>query len=500
MDLKELTGKIFMIGLPSSEINDPAKRVLEVVRPGSVILFGRNIKDREQVVAFIRGITDFLGYKPLIAIDQEGGIVTRLTKGFTVSPSAMALASTENPNNAYRAGIILGSEMKAVGIDWNLAPVVDFNNNSQNPGIGIRSFSRDKDTVIEYASKFTAGLRESGIITCLKHFPGIGRVVTDPHLDMPILNISRDEIYRTELAPFLAINSPSWMPTHIHVPAIQTSKEPITVSREVLTDMIRDELKYEGVLIADDLNMGGVSNFYPPEEIALKTLEAGMDMISFCDNTEKQIQVRKFLDGKIVENDKLAERISGAAGRIENLFRQRKKTEPPADIRLEFEDNRVEMDRISSESVRIRKNRSNLIPLNRVDNIFAVKAARLVLVEDTLQGIHMAVTRTGEFLKCPITVYSREISKEESASLLKTAAGKRNIIFTENAHLALSQVEFIEKLARLSDDLVLIALRNPYDADIRGIENAICSFGYSSSQQKEILQKLFIKSNTETVK
>ena len=498
MDLDELIGKIFMIGLQSAEIDDSAKRVLDIVRPGSVILFKRNIRNREQINEFIRSISDFLGYKPLIAIDQEGGIVTRLTDGFTVSPGAMALAMTGSPDNAYKAGKILGSEMRAVGIDWNLAPVVDINNNPGNPAIGVRSFSDNKDTVIKYASKFSAGLKDIGIITCLKHFPGNGRVITDPHIDMPILNISRDEIYKTELAPFLAINAPSWMPTHLYVPAIQTSKEPITVSSEILTDMIRSELGYEGVLIADDLNMEGVSNFYSPEELALKTLKGGMDMISFCDNMEKQIRVKKFLDKKITHSEELVERITQAAERIENLFIQRKNNQSSADTQPDFEENRVVMDKISSESVQILKNRNYLLPLERADNVFAAKVVRLILVEENLVRVPEVVTRTSELLNCPVTIYSRELLLEESASMLKRAAGKRNIIFTENAHLVPLQIEFIEKLTGVSESLVLIALRNPYDADIRGVESAICSFGYNSSQQKGILIKLLTNTVQET--
>ncbi len=498
MELNKLTGKVMMIGLPSTKIDDYSKRVLELVKPGSVILFSRNIIDREQITEFINSITSFLGYKPLIAIDQEGGIVTRLVKGFSVSPGAMAIVSTGSSENAYTTGRILGSEMKSAGIDWNLAPVVDINNNYNNPAIGIRSFSNNKNTVIEYATQFIKGLTEKGIITCLKHFPGNGRVSTDPHLDMPTLNISKEEIYKTELAPFIAINAPSWMPTHLYAPAIQTSKIPITVSKEILTDMIRTELKYEGVLIADDLNMGGVSNFYSPEDLAIKSLEAGMDMISFCDNIEKQISVKKSLNIKFKEDNIFHERIKEAENRIENLFKQRNNMQShPVNIQ-NFQNNKTAIDKISLQSVQILKNEDNLIPLNWTDNIFAVKAARLVLVEESKEGIQEVVTETSKYLNCSITIYNREISERESLLLLKKAKGKRNIIFTENAHLIPNQIKFIENLNSLSKDLIMIALRNPYDADINGIRNVICSFGYNTSQQTGILEKLLDKFTLET--
>jgi len=487
--MDELIGKLFMIGLPSYEVDDPTKTILESVKPGSIILFKRNIKNREQIAIFVESIAKFLGYKPLIAIDQEGGIVTRLTKGFSVAPSAMGLTMSNNPDNAYTAGRIIGSEMKTVGIDWNLAPVVDINNNSDNPAIGIRSFSNNKDTVIEYASKFALGLKESGIISCLKHFPGNGRVASDPHINMPVLNISKAELYKTELSPFLSIDAPSWMPTHIYMPEIQSVREPITVSKEILTDMIRSELGYEGVLLADDLNMGGVSNFYLPEELALKTLSAGMDMLSFCDNGTKQMAVKRYLRKQIIQDKNILEKIVKSSERIEKLFLERETINPDNNM-PDFSRNKIVMDGISKESVLLLKNTNNLLPLTGADNLFAVKATRLVQVEEDMESLPLVVKKAGELLKCPVTIYRRDLSAEEADVLLSISKGKRNIIFTENAHLVLSQILFIEKLADISLSLVLIALRNPYDADIRGVESAICSFGYNNSQQEEILNKL----------
>ncbi len=487
--MDELIGKLFMIGLPSHEVDDPTKRVLESVKPGSIILFKRNIKSRKQITTFIESIAKFLGYKPLMAIDQEGGIVTRLTEGFSMAPSAMGLAMSNNPDNAYTAGRIIGSEMKDVGIDWNLAPVVDINNNSDNPAIGIRSFSNNKDTVIEYASKFVLGLKESGVISCLKHFPGNGRVASDPHIDMPVLNVPKAELYKTELSPFLSINAPSWMPTHIYIPAIQSSKEPITVSKEILTDMIRGELGYKGVLLADDLNMGGVSNFYLPEELAFKTLSAGMDMLSFCDNTTKQIAAKKYLRKKIIQDKFFLEKIVKSSERIENLFLERETSNTDKNL-SDFSRNRIVMDVISKESVLILKNNDNLLPLTGIDNIFAVKATRLVRVEEDIESLPLVVKKAGELLNCPVTIYRRDLTAEEADVLLSISNGKRNMIFTENAHLVQRQKIFIEKLADISLSLVLIALRDPYDADIMGVKSAICSYGYNVSQQEEILNKL----------
>ena len=256
-EITDRIGRLFMIGLPGPSLDDETKTVLDEMDPLSVILFGRNIESAEQLAKYIADITAHLGRKPVFAIDQEGGIVTRLTKGFTVVPGPMALAAAGEPSAAYDAGRILGAEMKAVGIDWDLAPVVDVNRNPSNRGIGVRSFSADTAEVVRYAGRFVEGLSDSGVLCCLKHFPGLGAVEADPHIDLPVLGCSREELFGKDLPPFLGIEADCWMPTHVWVPAIQSRKEAVTVSSEVLTGFVRDELGFDGLLLADDLNMGG---------------------------------------------------------------------------------------------------------------------------------------------------------------------------------------------------------------------------------------------------
>ncbi|ADK80291.1 beta-N-acetylhexosaminidase [Sediminispirochaeta smaragdinae] len=491
MDFDELIGNVFMLGLPSSVLDDVGKDVLAAVRPGSVILFSRNIVDREQVARFIEEITTFLGYKPLIAIDQEGGIVTRLKKGFTVSPGAMALAATGDPHNAYLAGKLLGQEMKAVGIDWNLAPVVDINSNPLNPAIGIRSFSENADVVIAYASQFAAGLEKSGILTCLKHFPGNGRVQVDPHLDMPSLDISREALFRNEMLPFLSIPAPSWMPTHIYVPTLQSRREAVTVSREVLTGLVRDKLKYKGLLVSDDLNMGGVAHVLRADDLAVETLAAGMDMISFCDNPEKQLMAASAVAGRVARDEVFAERVRQASARVKTMCSLRDRADGSRSSLVDFEANGRKMDFISLKSVRLVKNEEQAVPLCSVDNVFTMRSSRLVLIEEGSEGIPAVASRAAEKLSCPLSIYERTITDAEAAVLKRQAKGKSNLIFTENAHLEPSLVRFIEDLAQISGRLVLVALRNPYDTDIAGIQNAVASYGYTAAQQEGVMRLLF---------
>src|SRR5574344_608325 len=190
----EKTGRLFCIGLPSPFLDDETKRILDVIRPGSVILFFFNIQTTAQIRKYIEDISTFLGYTPVIAIDQEGGTVSRLTQGFTTAPGPMAVSATGNSQYAFETGRILGQEMRTLGITWDMAPDVDINSIPRNPGIGIRSYGDTPERVITFAGAFIQGLHASGVCSCLKHFPGLGRITADAHKTRPVVEYSRNEL------------------------------------------------------------------------------------------------------------------------------------------------------------------------------------------------------------------------------------------------------------------------------------------------------------------
>ncbi|ACR80669.1 beta-N-acetylhexosaminidase [Kosmotoga olearia] len=489
MTLEEKVGKLFMIGLPGKSMDAETVKILERVNPGSIILFSRNIENPSQVKDFIDECKRVLGYKPLIAIDQEGGIVTRLTKGFAISPGAMAIAATGNSENAFIAASILAKEMRAVGIDWDLAPVVDINNNPNNPGIGVRSFSSDVNTVVEFGRKFTKGLQENGIIACLKHFPGKGRVSVDAHIDMPVLDVSYDELKKFELIPFKKIEALSWMPSHIYIPALQHTKIPATLSEEILTELVRKKLHYKGVLIADDLLMGGITNYFPVEEATLKAFAAGMDILTVCHNDDIQIAVKNYLVKQIEKEPKLQKRLEESLSKIEAMKKLINKA-PKIEIKLVGSDEHInEMQHISDEAITLLKNKDNLIPLQHVDNVFTVVLSRLVQVEDEKEGIPWISQEIAKYTNAEFYTFDLKIKPDQINKYIKKAVGKVNVIFTENAHLFPGQRALAEEISKVGKTLI-VALRNPYDCFIEGVENAIASYGYTPELQKSLFKVL----------
>jgi len=494
MNLSEAVGRLFLIGIPGRSLDSQTVRLLETVRPGFIILFARNVENPEQVKGLVEEVNRVLPYKPVFAIDQEGGIVSRFREGFTVSPSAMALSATGDSSNARKAAEILAQEMRAVGIHWNLAPVVDINVNPCNPGIGVRSFGDAPEIVTEFAAAFVDGMHQYGILTCLKHFPGLGRVDVDAHLDLPVLDLSEDELLKFELVPFCRIRAESVMPSHIYLPKIQARREPASMSEEVLTSLARRKLGYEGVLVADDLLMGGVTNYFAAEEAAVQAFRAGMDVLSICHQPETQHAAKEAVQRAVESSLALQKRLEKSLGRVEKL-RERALSAPAFSLDVVGSAEHMEkMERISAGSVTAILRNPRILPLDfgRVKAVYSVRLSRMIQVEDAAQrGIPWVAKVIAERSRRPVLDFTVDMSMEEAVRLAAAAPEEGLIVlFTENAHLHAGQTRLVEGLTRRAGCLLLIALRNPYDSFIAGVENCLISYGYETVAQRSLLQVL----------
>lgn len=290
--LEQKIGQLMVIGFDGTTVNADLRRMITDYHIGGVILFARNIESPGQVAALtseLQRIALENGSPGLfIAIDQEGGRVARFTeeKGFTEFPSAMALTATGDPQNAYRVAAAMAAEMRAVGVNGDFAPDLDVNNNPANPVIGIRSFSSDPQKVAEYGLAFAKGLQDNGVLAFGKHFPGHGDTGVDSHIDLPLVPYDRTRLDQIELVPFraaIAANFAGIMSAHVTFPAIDpTPGLAATLSRPVLTSLLREDLGYEGLIATDSLEMGALAaNGYPPAVGAPLALAAGADLLLF---------------------------------------------------------------------------------------------------------------------------------------------------------------------------------------------------------------------------
>jgi beta-N-acetylhexosaminidase len=218
----------------------------------------------------------------LVAADFERGTAMRLVEG-TSFPQAMAVAATGNPKDAYEMGRVTALEARAAGVHWVFAPVADVNINPQNPIINIRAFGEDPAQVSAYVAEFTRGVEEHGALSTAKHFPGHGDTSVDSHVDLPTVRAGRERIESVELAPFraaIAAGASTIMTGHLALPVLEPDPElPATLSPRILTDLLRREMGFQGMVVTDALDMGGVTVRYPPAEVAARSILAGADVL-----------------------------------------------------------------------------------------------------------------------------------------------------------------------------------------------------------------------------
>jgi beta-N-acetylhexosaminidase len=287
MNLEEKVGQILMVHFHGEQVNEDAQALIQEMHVGGFIYYNwaNGLSSPSQVKSLGLGLQKLaqetrLSIPLFITVDQEGGIVARLTQGFTIFPGNKALGMTGHSELAQQSALAMGQELQVVAVNMNLSPVVDINSNPRNPVIGIRSFSDFPETVIAFGREALNGYTQSGIMKVLKHFPGHGDVGIDSHYDLPIINKSQEELTRVELRPFaeLASQADAIMTAHILVPALDP-ENCSTLSKKTL-DFLRTEIGFKGVIISDSLVMEGVlKKCGSVDEATIQALNAGCDLL-----------------------------------------------------------------------------------------------------------------------------------------------------------------------------------------------------------------------------
>ena len=279
-----------------TELNDLQKATLMKYNFGGIILFGQNTQEAAQTTELVNAMQKANiqgGAKSslLISIDQEGGYITRLQTG-TQMPGNMAIGATGDPENAFRAANVIGKELAVQGINVDFAPVMDVNNNPENPIIGVRSFSDNPNKVAEFGQRYIDGLHSNGVMTALKHFPGHGDTATDSHTGLPLIDKTYDELKKLELIPYTAVAKKSdfVMTAHIQYPKIETGTYiskltgekinlPATLSKTILTGILRNDMGFDGVIVTDALDMDAIAKHFDKMDATTLAINAGANML-----------------------------------------------------------------------------------------------------------------------------------------------------------------------------------------------------------------------------
>lgn len=282
----QLAGQMTQIQVPGTGCTPEIAAFLASHQVGSVILFSGNVSTPVQAAAFTRALQEAAAAAQLppllLAIDQEGGAASVVQQGVSHPPFLMGIGAAGDTAHAAAAGRVLAREVRAMGFHWLFAPVLDVNCNPANPVIGPRSFGSDPDLVGRMGAAFIQAAQAEGVLACGKHFPGHGDTSKDSHLDLPTLPHGRERLEAVELKPFrmaMAAGLGSLMTAHVVFPAIEPEGVPATLSRRVLTGLLREEMGYEGLLVTDSMVMNAIKENYGVEEAAIRAVLAGADMV-----------------------------------------------------------------------------------------------------------------------------------------------------------------------------------------------------------------------------
>lgn len=277
-------GQLMMIGIQGTELDGDAKYMLTAFPNGNVILFDRNMNNPEQVKSLTteiqKTVKDETGVPAFIGIDQEGGQVMRMRSYLPPMPSAEKLGQS-TPDEAKKWAVETGSSLKNLGFNLNFAPVVDLD------GAYERSYGKTPAEVTPFAKAVIAGYDKNGIRTALKHFPGIGKVKTDPHIDGDVVYVTRDQLDQEDGKPYLDLipqvdsQKTFIMVSNVTFPELDPNS-PACLSKTIMTDILRHDYGYRGLILSDDMEMGAMAKHYPFEEMGVKAIEAGADIVLVC--------------------------------------------------------------------------------------------------------------------------------------------------------------------------------------------------------------------------
>ncbi|MFC0214079.1 beta-N-acetylhexosaminidase [Paenibacillus chartarius] len=479
MTLEEKIGQLLLVGFEGTEPSSQIVRLIRKHRVGGVIYFARNVRNKKQLAELSDALQQEAreaGTLPLwISIDQEGGMVARITDGVALMPGAMALAAGGSLDDAYEVAHITGKELRALGINLNYAPVLDVNNNARNPVIGVRSFGESPDAVAAFGAATVRGLQDAGVAATAKHFPGHGDTETDSHLDLPVVPHGEERIREVELKPFVRAIEEGVdliMSSHIYFPAFEPQRLPVTLSHRVLTGLLREELGYKGVIVTDCMEMHAISKHFGTVQAAVAAIEAGADAVLLSHTYELQTGAIEAI-ADAVRTGRLSEaRIDASVERLLALKAKRgiigAQEDQPLTERLAAvgtAEHLAAARRFSEKSVTVVKD-GGLLPLAAEPTlVIAIEPSVVTMVDDVMKTqltLGKALSALGFDVReelIPLTDTKALLGQ----TLTIAAEFDQIVVATYNAAFDPHQAGLVNGLLAAGKRPIVVATRNPYD-------------------------------------
>ncbi len=484
MSLEDKVAQLLIVGFNGQSIAESPE--LEVMvgqqHVGGVILLEPNAHDPIQIrrlTSELQTLATTSGAQiPLfISSNHEGGIVVRITDGVTGFPGNMAVAATDQMEYAYIAAAYSAEELRAMGINMNLAPVVDVNDNPLNPVIGARSFGDNPLRVAEYGRMSVRGLQDFGVIAVAKHFPGHGSVAVDSHGDLPVITDSRDELERRALEPFRAAiqaRVAAIMAAHIAVPALDSSGRPATLSSQMLTGLLRHDLQFDGLIMTDSLGMGAVSAGRGQPQAAVEAVQAGADVVLSTGPLEAELGIVHALATAVKNGQIPVEQIDQSVRRILRVKHLFGLFEQPVAGDLSAVGSsvhRATADEIARRSVTVLRDEQKLLPL-------AATTKRLLVISPIVlpPSADGTTTLLAELLRTQgyeVTELKLDLDSNQNREAVRAQAraqaetydavifGEWELIKREINWQDHWQAQFMTELNALNSHLIVVAWHNP---------------------------------------
>ncbi|MGF7145881.1 beta-N-acetylhexosaminidase [Anaerotaenia torta] len=511
-DLRRLVGQRMVAGFGDTEINEDIKDLIINYKIGNIILFKHNIINNEQLKKLCGDLQDLIqqhtGQEAFIAVDQEGGMITRLGQDAANMPGAMAIAATGKVENAFLSGKITGEQLSSVGVNFDLAPTVDVNSNMHNPVIGVRSYSDRPEEAARYAVAMTKGLLEGGVYACAKHFPGHGDTNVDSHVGLPLIDKDINELEECELIPFRRVieaGIPAVMTTHILFPKMEEGNVPATMSHKIITGLLKEKLGFKGLVVSDCMQMSAIKKYYGTAEGSLQAIKAGVDLV-FISHTASIVRE---------VSDKLTEALETGELSVRDMENAVKKIIGcKEELRKKKRAHGFDAEKGRETAFELLK--QSITPVNFPAEGFSAgnqpvfigaPAFRASNVSNEQEAAQFADYMEENMGGTGIRI-SPDPGKEEIAEVIKRVKKEKAVtgivIGTYNGHLYTGQMELVRALADHYSNILVIALRNPYD--LRELPKGvygIAAYEYTHKSLRaitELLQKQFVPNGVLPVK
>src|SRR5213594_1806469 len=490
-----------MIGLPGATLDDADLRVFRDTRAAGLILYRRNFESPAQLLDVLGRLEGALGRRLLVATDHEGGRIVMLGRGVTIFPDNLAVGTAGEETFAHREGLIEAHELRRLGVDLNLGPVLDVLTERYSPNIGIRSYGKDPKIVSRYGVARIRGMARGGVAACPKHFPGKGHSPLDAHLRLPRIESTWDEMHGTHLPPFLdaiAAGVECVMTSHPVYPNLDPSGVPATFSRLIVEDYLRGQVSFRGVIVSDDLEMGAVSETCPIGEAAVRTADAGHDLLLVCHTEPAQraaatALVDAYRSGRLPRAG--LERAAAGVRALRERRTARAEGGPPAPERDGAPLAMAMASRAVTELTPGRQafaralNGRVLVVFPR----FSELAARITIEPEVCDEAGWV---RAAFFPAGVTPEPRVVGIEPSAAEIEDAAGRAassdaTVLFLYDAHLYPSNRALLEAVQARARRLAVVLLRDPYDAALLapGV-HGITAFGWRRCQLEAVVARL----------